>query len=142
MILRILFLALIALINLACDEPVERINITIGSDNFRVEVARTTEQRQRGLMFRKKLKAGEGMLFVFPADQYLAFWMKDTHIPLSIAFLAKDGEILQIEDLKPLSLRTVRSRRSARYALEVPQGSFRDLDVEPGHKIGLPADFR
>lgn len=142
MILRILFLALIALINLACDEPVERITITIGSEDFRVEVARTTEQRQKGLMFRKNLKAGEGMLFVFPADQYLAFWMKDTHIPLSIAFLAKDGEILQIEDLKPLSLRTVRSRRSARYALEVLQGSFRDLDVEPGYKIGLPADFR
>ncbi|MQY76966.1 MAG: hypothetical protein GH155_04975 [Spirochaeta sp.] len=93
-------------------------------------------------MFRKNLKAGEGMLFVFPADQYLSFWMKDTHIPLSIAFLAKDGEILQIDDLKPLSLRTVRSRRSARYALEVLQGSFSDLDVKPGHKIGLPEDFR
>jgi len=141
-ILRILFLVLIALISLACGEPVERINITIGSEDFRVEVARTPEQRQKGLMFRKNLEAGEGMLFVYTADQYLAFWMKDTHIPLSIAFLAKNGEILQIEDLKPLSLRTVRSRRSARYALEVPQGTFRDLDVEPGHKIGLPADFR
>lgn len=142
MILRISFLVLIALINLSCSEPVERITITIGGEDFRIEVARTPEQRQKGLMFRKNLKAGEGMLFVFPEDQYLSFWMKDTHIPLSIAFLAKDGEILQIEDLKPLSLRTVRSRRSARYALEVLQGTFRNLDVEPGYKIGLPADFR
>ena len=140
--LRILFLLLIAFISLACGEPVERITITIGGKDFRVEVARTPEQRQRGLMFRKHIKATEGMLFVFPADQYLAFWMKDTHIPLSIAFLAKDGEILQIEDLKPFSLRTVRSRRSARYALEVLQGSFSDLEVEPGHKIDLPAEFR
>jgi len=141
-ILRILFLFLITLINFSCGEPAERITINIGGKDFRVEVARTPEQRQKGLMFRKNLKAGEGMLFVFPADQYLTFWMKDTHIPLSIAFLAKDGEILQIEDLKPLSLRRVRSRRSARYALEVLQGIFRDLDVEPGRKIGLPADFR
>lgn len=140
--MRIVFLIVITLLNFACVKPVERITITIGSEDFRVEIARTPEQRQKGLMLRKKLKAGEGMLFVYTADQYLSFWMKDTHIPLSIAFLAKDGEILQIENLKPLSLRTVRSRRSARYALEVPQGSFRDLEVEPGHKIGLPADFR
>lgn len=142
MILRIVFLIVITLLNFACVKPVERITITIGGEDFRVEIARTPEQRQKGLMLRNKLKAGEGMLFVYTVDQYLSFWMKDTHIPLSIAFLAKDGEILQIEDLKPLSLRTVRSRRSARYALEVPQGSFRDLGVEPGHKIGLPADFR
>jgi uncharacterized membrane protein (UPF0127 family) len=99
------------------------------------EIARTGEQRSQGLMGRKSLADGEGMLFVFEADQILSFWMKDTLIPLSIAFIAHDGRILEIRDMEERSLRPVQSSRSARYALEVPQGWFSRAHIGPGDAI-------
>jgi uncharacterized membrane protein (UPF0127 family) len=96
------------------------------------EIARTDEQRRRGLMGRKSLADGEGMLFVFATDRILSFWMKDTLIPLSIAFIAYDGRILEIHDMEALSTRSVQSARSARYALEVPQGWFSRTGIGPG----------
>jgi hypothetical protein len=86
------------------------------------ELALTPAQKQQGLMFRTELKDGEGMLFVFGQDQILSFWMKDTLIPLSIAYISSDGRIIEIFDMEPRSLNPVHSSRSARYALEVPQG--------------------
>jgi uncharacterized membrane protein (UPF0127 family) len=103
------------------------------------EIARDDEQRSRGLMGRKSLPDGEGMLFVFETDRILSFWMKDTLIPLSIAFVAYDGRVLEIHDMEAHSLRPVQSSRSARYALEVPQGWFSRVGIEPGAAIqGLP----
>jgi uncharacterized membrane protein (UPF0127 family) len=102
------------------------------------EMARTDDQRRLGLMGRKSLADGEGMLFVFEADRILSFWMQDTPLPLSIAFIAWDGRILEIHDMEALSTRTVQSSRSARYALEVPQGWFARAGVEPGAVIALP----
>jgi uncharacterized membrane protein (UPF0127 family) len=103
------------------------------------EIARTDEQRRRGLMGRKSLADGEGMLFVFETDRILSFWMKDTLIPLSIAFIAYDGRLLEIHDMEAQNTRTVQSARSARYALEVPQGWFGRAGVSPGDTIpGLP----
>jgi uncharacterized membrane protein (UPF0127 family) len=102
------------------------------------ETARTDEQRRRGLMGRKSLEDGEGMLFVFETDRILSFWMMDTPLPLSIAFIAYDGRILEIHDMEALSTRTVQSSRSARYALEVPRGWFARAGVEPGAVITLP----
>jgi uncharacterized membrane protein (UPF0127 family) len=103
------------------------------------EIARSDEQRRRGLMGRKSLADGEGMLFVFETDRILSFWMKDTLIPLSIAFIAHDGRILEIHDMEALSTRSIQSARSARYALEVPQGWFARSRVGPGDTIpGLP----
>jgi uncharacterized membrane protein (UPF0127 family) len=99
------------------------------------EIARTDEQRSRGLMGRKSLKDGEGMFFVFETDRILSFWMKNTLIPLSIAFIAYDGRILEIHHMEAHSLRSVRSARSARYALEVPQGWFARAGVEAGDTI-------
>jgi uncharacterized membrane protein (UPF0127 family) len=99
------------------------------------EIARTDEQRRRGLMGRKSLADGEGMLFVFETDRILSFWMKDTLIPLSIAFIAYDGRILEIHDMESQSLRAVQSARSARYALEVPQGWFARTGIEAGDTI-------
>jgi uncharacterized membrane protein (UPF0127 family) len=78
------------------------------------------------------------MLFVFETDRILSFWMKDTLIPLSIAFIAWDGRILEIHDMEALSTRAVQSARSARYALEVPQGWFDRAEVGPGAVIVLP----
>ena len=102
---------------------------------IRAEMARTNEERNRGLMYRKSLKDGEGMLFIFESDEVLSFWMKNTIIPLSIAFIAWDGRIVEIKDLRPNDLNSVRSSRSVRYALEVPQGWFERAGVTAGDVI-------
>jgi uncharacterized membrane protein (UPF0127 family) len=105
------------------------------------EIARTDDQRERGLMWRQSLADGEGMLFVFEWDRILSFWMKNTLIPLSIAYIAYDGRILEIHDMEPRNLRPVRSGRSARYALEVPQGWFARVGIKAGDVLGpLPAE--
>jgi uncharacterized membrane protein (UPF0127 family) len=102
-----------------------------------LEIAKTDAQRAQGLMNRKSLPDGKGMLFVFDRDQTLAFWMKNTLIPLSIAFIASDGRILEIRSMQPLSEATIRSNRSARYALEVPRGWFDRAGIHVGDKLIL-----
>lgn len=102
-----------------------------------VEIARTRKQRQRGLMHREELGPNQGMLFVFPRDQYLSFWMKDTGLPLSIAFLDAGGRVVGIFPLEPFSLIPVRSTQKCRYALETNRGFFRDAGVERGDTIDL-----
>jgi uncharacterized membrane protein (UPF0127 family) len=108
-----------------------------GAATVLAEIASADEQRRRGLMGRKSLADGEGMFFVFETDRILSFWMKDTLIPLSIAFIAYDGRILEIHDMESQSLRPVQSARSARYALEVPRGWFARSRIEPGDTIQL-----
>ena len=88
-------------------------------------------------MYRRKLPEGKGMLFVFERDQILSFWMKNTFIPLSIAFIASDGRIINIRDMEPQSLSAVKSSRSVRYALEVPQGWFIRQGIREGDRIIL-----
>ena len=99
------------------------------------EIAGTDAQRQQGLMYRKELKDGRAMLFVFERDQMLSFWMKNTLIPLSVAYIAQDGRILEIHDMEPGDLNPVQSSRSARYALEVPQGWFSRAGIRVGDRI-------
>ena len=136
-------IAVAALLAIAgCAARLERVTVTVGSDVFTVEVARTDEERARGLMHRRSLGDRDGMLFVFEADQHLAFWMKDTRVPLSIAFLSSEGRILQIEDMEPLSQKAVRSRQSARYALELPRGAFTEVGAAEGDTVVLPDGFR
>ncbi|MDR1216532.1 MAG: DUF192 domain-containing protein [Treponema sp.] len=115
------------------------IQTTEGNVSLAAEVAETTEERQRGLMFRKSLADGKGMLFVFERDQILSFWMKNTYIPLSIAFIAGDGRIVEIHDMEPLSLASVRSSRSCRYALEAPLGWFTRAKINIGDTMILSA---
>jgi uncharacterized membrane protein (UPF0127 family) len=125
-----------------CAARLERVRVTVGSAVFTVEVARTERERELGLMHRRSLGSREGMLFVFDADQHLVFWMKDTRVPLSIAFLSSEGRILQIEDMEPLSLRPIRSRMSARYALELPRGAFAEVGAAEGDAVTLPPGLR
>jgi uncharacterized membrane protein (UPF0127 family) len=99
------------------------------------EIAKTDEERAQGLMYRKELAEGEAMLFVFDRDQMMNFWMKNTFIPLSIAYISSDGIILEIHDMKPHVEAPVSSARSARYALEVPQGWFTSAGVNIGDKL-------
>ncbi|MDR2481544.1 MAG: DUF192 domain-containing protein [Spirochaetaceae bacterium] len=101
------------------------------------EIARTTDERASGLMFRKSLADGSGMLFVFDDDSTLSFWMKNTLIPLSIAYINKDGVIMEIHDMKPKDLSPVQSRRPLRYALEVPLGWFDKSGVAQGDILNV-----
>ncbi|MDR2758975.1 MAG: DUF192 domain-containing protein [Spirochaetaceae bacterium] len=108
-----------------------------GRVQIQAEIARTEAERARGLMHRTALPNGEGMLFVFERDQILSFWMKDTLIPLSIAFISYDGRILEIYDMQPRDLSSIHSSRSARYALEVPQGWFERTGIRVGDRLNL-----
>lgn len=116
----------------------ERIELQVGDETFTVEVARTDKDRSRGLMYRSSIGENEGMLFVFERDQRLSFWMKNTEIPLSIAYISRDGTIREIYDLTPHSERTVESNYAVRYALELPRGAFDRAGAGPGDSIPLP----
>ena len=98
----------------------------------KVEIARTDEERSRGLMFRTQLDDGYGMLFIFERDQMLSFWMRNTLIPLSIAYIASNGKIVEIKDMYPLDESPVPSSAPVRYALEAPQGWFSRAGIKPG----------
>jgi uncharacterized membrane protein (UPF0127 family) len=101
------------------------------------EIARTEQEQAKGLMYRKNLPDGEGMLFVFEKDEVRRFWMKNTLIPLSIAYITWDGKIVDIKDMYPQDQNSVVSNRSVRYALEVPQGWFSRTGVEIGDVINI-----
>jgi uncharacterized membrane protein (UPF0127 family) len=109
-----------------------------GPVSLMAELARTAEERATGLMHRKKLEDGKGMLFIFDREEQLSFWMENTLIPLSIAFIAADGRIVEIRDMRPLDRSSVKSSRSVRYALEVPQGWFGRVNVKPGDLVKIP----
>ena len=106
---------------------------------FSVELATNEEERARGLMFRKELPEGKGMLFDFKTDQEVAFWMKNTYIPLDMIFIRGDGRILSIaENTTPLSEKTVPSGGPVRCVLEVIGGTARSLGIEPGDRVAHP----
>lgn len=123
----------------SADEPKGIVELPVGEAVFLVEVADEPEERQRGLMYRDDLAEDHGMLFVFPGAETRSFWMKDTRVPLSIAYISSRGEILEIYDMEPLSLDPVRSRYPAQYALEVNQGAFERNGIVPGVQVGIDA---
>jgi len=100
-----------------------------------VEIAATPQAMARGLMFREHMPEDHGMLFIWPGDQVVAMWMKNTLIPLSVAFIDRDFRVLNIADMEPHSLRTHPSLGPARYALEVNQGWFGRHSVDAGTRI-------
>jgi uncharacterized membrane protein (UPF0127 family) len=117
--------------------PVEWIRV--GPHRVSAEIAVDLEDRRRGLMFRESLPADHGMLFIFPEEQVLAFWMRNTKLPLSIAYADADGTIVRIADLEPLDERGVTSMGPALYALEMNRGWFRAHEVGVGDRIeGIP----
>jgi len=101
----------------------------------KAEIAESHEEKTKGLMHRKNLPEGEGMLFVYDRDQPMSFWMVNTIIPLSIAFLSNEGRIIEIKDMYPNNKNSVSSGRSCRYALEVPQGWFTNVGVKIGDLV-------
>ena len=115
------------------------IQLTIGSTTLTAEIAATNEQRSTGLMHRFSLAPESGMLFVFDGARPLSFWMRDTHVPLSIAFIDAQGTILNIEDMAPRDDRPTWSVGSALYALEMRKGWFGQKGIVPGARVtGLP----
>ena len=107
-----------------------------GIHRIRAEVAATPEERSRGLMLRKALQPNHGMLFIFESTGSPCFWMKNTLIPLTIAFIAEDGEIATLADMQPHDESSHCPTRPIRYALEMEQGWFRTKGVKVGDRIG------
>lgn len=107
------------------------------------EVANTPEAREQGLMYRKHLRGNHGMLFVFPESGVHALWMKNTSVPLSVAFLDEQGVILNIDDMVPFSDEQHHSAAPAKFALEMPIGWFSKREIKPGAKVeGLSQALR
>jgi hypothetical protein len=92
-------------------------------------------------MFRDKLGVDEGMLFVYEKEEFLTFWMKNTPLPLSIAFIDRKGKIVDIQDMEPFSLRTHTSARPARYALETNRNWFQRNGIQAGDLVKMPPDL-
>ena len=133
-------LALVAAFCSACAaESPEQIPLHIGQHIFQVEVAATQQQREHGLMQRDALPANGGMLFVFERAGRHCFWMRNTPLPLSIAFADIDGRIVQLDDMQPHTDAFHCANVDTRYALEVSQGGFQRRGIVPGDQItGLP----
>ncbi|MBS3790926.1 MAG: DUF192 domain-containing protein [Candidatus Thermoplasmatota archaeon] len=103
-----------------------------------VEIAETEEEREQGLMHRESLCENCGMLFVYDKNVHNGFWMKNTYIPLSIAFISEEGEIMEIQHMEPETTDTHRPEEPYRYALEVNEGFFEDNDVGVGDSVSIP----
>ena len=112
------------------------IRLNAGMHVIQAEVAQTPDQRAIGLMFRKTMGANEGMLFAFEQPSEQCFWMKNTLLPLSIAFLADDGAVVNLDDMKPLTLDGHCSKKPVRYVLEMNDGWFAKRGFKAGSKIG------
>lgn len=122
------------------DQPLRTQQIKVGSHVLRVEVAAREAELQKGLMFREKLGRDDGMLFIFPETAYHSMWMKNTLIPLSVAFVDAGGTILNILDMEPGSLESHMSAGPAIYAIETNRGWFAGKKIKPGDRvIGLPS---
>jgi uncharacterized membrane protein (UPF0127 family) len=117
------------------------VTLRIGTVTVEAEVADEIDERTFGLMGREELVDGKGMLFVFREPQAMGFWMRDTLVPLSIAYINAAGVIREIHDMQPLDETPARSTfRDLLYALEVPQGWFHKNKILPGDRItGLPS---
>ncbi|MCX6356903.1 MAG: DUF192 domain-containing protein [Candidatus Aureabacteria bacterium] len=116
-----------------------RAAIRVGDRVVSVELARRPGEQDRGLMFRKRLREDEGMLFIYDSPRVMSFWMKNTRIPLSIAFVDAGGKIVHIEDMHPYDSETRHvCPVPAQYALEMNQGWFQRNGVGVGQKMEIP----
>lgn len=113
-----------------------RVELTAGMHRIDAQVALTPQERQIGLMHRKDMPAHEGMLFVFEQPSQQCFWMKNTLLPLTAAFIADDGTIVNLEDMKPQTLDSHCSAKPVRYVLEMNQGWFAKKGIKAGAKLG------
>jgi len=133
------FLFVLLLLTSACSTPRSAagllvIPLVIGDHKIEVELAQGPAEQARGLMYRREMGWDQGMLFVYPDERVLSFWMKNTFIPLSIAFIDGQGTIVHIADMKPQDRTSHSSTRPVRYALEMNQGWFEKAGVGTGDR--------
>jgi uncharacterized membrane protein (UPF0127 family) len=122
----------------AADESLEIVTRT-GVHTFAVELAATPEEREKGLMFRKELPEGRGMLFDFKQDINVTMWMKNTYIPLDMLFIRADGRIHRIaENTEPQSERIIPAGAPVRAVLELIGGSAKKFGIRPGDRVAHP----
>lgn len=130
------------MLSLACaakNPSLPTLQVTVGTLPIQVEIADEPDERHQGLMDRDAMPADAGMLFVYPEVGPRSFWMENTRIPLSIAFMDETGRILNIEDMRPYDRTSVPSAGPAMYALEMNQGWFEANNVHVGDVVtGLP----
>jgi uncharacterized protein len=122
----------------AQEEPqmnLQRAQLTIGMHQIDAQLALTPQQRQIGLMWRKSMPQHEGMLFVFEQPSKQCFWMKNTFLPLTAAFVEDDGTIVNLADMKPQTTEPHCSAKPVRYVLEMNQGWFAKKNIKAGSKI-------
>ena len=131
------FLATLSLLLAAPPVVAEmpRIELTTGFYRIDAEVAADNPHRMRGLMHRRSMAANQGMLFVFPLAANHCMWMRNTLLPLSVAFLDEDGRILNIENMQPQTEDNHCAVKAARYALEMNLGWFAQRGIKPGMKL-------
>lgn len=127
---------------IAQDGPQPRlpaVELTAGMYVIQAEVAQTHQQHSIGLMHRQSMGVNEGMLFVYQAPEIRCYWMRNTLIPLTIAFLDDDGTIVNLKDMEPRTERSNCSVKPVRYALEMNQGWFDQRGIKPGFRLrGIP----
>jgi len=138
--MRAILSVLIVLVALAPALALDRTTVEIASKTgvhvFTVEIADTEQARERGLMFRKELPPGRGMLFDFHDDQPVQFWMHNTYIPLDMIFIAGDGRVVRVaENAKPMSDDLIPSGRPVRAVLEVIGGTASKFGIAPGDRV-------
>jgi uncharacterized membrane protein (UPF0127 family) len=120
-------------------QKLPQVRLNAGIHNINAELAATPEQREIGLMFRPAMEANDGMLFVFERAGQQCFWMKNTLIPLSAAFVADDGTVVNIEAMQPQTLDGHCSTQPVRFVLEMNEGWFAKRGIKPGSKLrGAP----
>jgi uncharacterized protein len=112
-----------------------RVKLSAGLHQIDAQVALSADQRMVGLMFRKEMPQHEGMLFIFEEPSVQCFWMKNTLLPLTAAFVADDGTIVNLADMKPLVTDSHCSSKPVRYVLEMNKGWFEKKGIKPGAKL-------
>jgi hypothetical protein len=137
--LLVLFTALPGLAQQTAQTNLQRIVLGAGIHQIDTQLALTPEQHMVGLMYRKDMPQSEGMLFVFDTPVRQCFWMKNTLLPLTAAFIADDGTIVNLEDMKPQTTESHCSLKPVRYVLEMNQGWFAKKGIKAGTKLsGAP----
>ena len=121
---------------LAQQPPLPATDLTIGMHRIRAEVANDMGSRMQGMMFRKTMAQNEGMVFVFEENAPHCMWMKNTLLPLSVAFVDEAGVIINIAEMQPQSEQTHCAAKPARFALEMNKGWFAQRGIKAGAKLG------
>jgi uncharacterized membrane protein (UPF0127 family) len=122
--------------SIAAQQKFQVISLTAGIHVIQAEVVAKEVERQQGLMFREKMGPNEGMVFLFDTPAKVCMWMKNTLLPLSVAFIDEDGRIVNIENMMPHTTDSHCAKKPVRYALEMNQGWFKQKNIKPGTMIG------